>query len=789
MTAVPRKRIALLINQVDGGYQSPIWHAVDDVCGRRDCDLAVFAGKAPFSPLEEEIQYNTIYKLVRSESFDGMILTSGTLANYIGEEAFAGFCKSFAGIPMVSISQPVKGMASVTIDNYSGMKDAVTHLVRHHGFTEVAFIRGPETNQEAEDRYRAYVDALTEAGLSIESEMVFPGDFREFTARDAVRSLCDGKKDLPQAIVAANDDMAMAVYDELSKRGYRIPDDIRVTGFDDLESVRSIDPPLTTVGQPLYGLGEAAANLLLDCLSETDLEHRASLLASTSIRLPANLVVRQSCGCSSFAADGRLAAHETDHFPTDNPDYEAFNRDVRELRAALENEIDGAPNGVMSALKPLLGPWSRRDVPLSRWLKILYGFKDDFSGERKTAADAVIMRSMVMIGELMGPEAGVEKLRMGRVLNSLRLIDVRLHRAFSLPRFTEALAGILFISGIREAYLCLYHSPVRDLCGTDWKMPRQARLVMAYDENGVILSEDNWQSFPSSDLLPRAYLLDNTRKTLIFLPLFIHDRHFGYLALGSTGSDDLVYETLRERISAAYHSVMLFRREKKAEEKLRTALDILQKSEERYKEMAVLLPSVIIETDANLSVTFVNQAGREAFNLSDIDINRGVSLSSFVHPDDSARLADYRLRSLALETVLPNEFRLVKNDAPRTILLGKAQAVLQGSRVCGFRWGVMDLKPYIEQNLTVDDELFKKYHFSPRENEVLAFILRGAKIKDISERLFISESTVKGHVTSIYSKIGIKNREELFELIKDHQVNRNGYESFIYSMLIKLFQN
>jgi PAS domain S-box-containing protein len=330
---------------------------------------------------------------------------------------------------------------------------------------------------------------------------------------------------------------------------------------------------------------------------------------------------------------------------------------------------------------------------------------------------------------------------------------------------------------------------VKDLEGTEWKLPRQSRLVMAYDQSGVLLSGSNWQSFPTADLLPEMYLRGARRKTLVFLPLFIHDRHFGYLGLGSGGSDDLVYETLRERISAAFHSVQLFRREKKAEEKLQTTLDILQKSEERYREMAVLLPSVIIETDRNLEISFINQAGREAFSLSDFDLSRGVSLPDFAYPEDAQKMAEYRERSLKGEGVSSNEFRLVKRDDSRTILLGRVQPIVQDSRVTGFRWGVMDLKPYIEQAMTADDELFRKYRFSARENEVLSFILRGAKIKDISDRLFISESTVKGHITSIYSKIGIKNREELFELIKDHQVNRNGYESFIYSMLIKLFQN
>jgi DNA-binding CsgD family transcriptional regulator/PAS domain-containing protein len=313
--------------------------------------------------------------------------------------------------------------------------------------------------------------------------------------------------------------------------------------------------------------------------------------------------------------------------------------------------------------------------------------------------------------------------------------------------------------------------------------------MLGYDKSGALMAGNNWQVYPTSDLLPQQYLGGAVRKTLIFLPLFYHDRHFGFIALSSGGSDDLVYETVRERISATLRNIQLFRREKKAEKKLRSALDILQKSEDRYKEMAVLLPSVIIETDRDFLLTFINQSGRESFGLSDIDLSRGVRLDSLSHEDDRARLLEFRALALRGIGGAGDEIRLVKSDDSATVLLGRMQPVLQDGKISGFRWGVMDLKPFAPKGPRADDELFKKYRFSPRENEVLTFILKGTKIRDIAEELFVAESTVKGHITSIYSKIGVKNRMELFELIKDHQMKDSGYESFLYAMLIKLFQN
>jgi sigma-B regulation protein RsbU (phosphoserine phosphatase) len=312
-----RPRIALLINQVDGNYQSPIWHAIDAVCAARNCDLLVFAGKAPDSPLEEESRYNTIYGLARAELLDGIIVTSGTLSNYIGKEAFAEFCAAYSGIPLVSISQPMENRDSVVIDNYSGMKEAVSHLTGGHGLTRIAFIRGPATNNEAEERFKAYTDALAEAGIPINERLIYRGDFREFTARAAVRFWIDEIKVMPEALVAANDDMAMAAYDELIKRGLRIPEDIRLTGFDDQEAVKHYDPPFTTVSQPLAAQGEKAANLLLDRI--------AGIKAGSGgneTRLPARLVVRRSCGCPALEGcdSGRPSYMEGKNQDGESPD-------------------------------------------------------------------------------------------------------------------------------------------------------------------------------------------------------------------------------------------------------------------------------------------------------------------------------------------------------------------------------------------------------------------------------------------------------------------------------------
>lgn len=122
------------------------------------------------------------------------------------------------------------------IENEQGMREIVNHLIDVHGFRKIAIIKWPETNPEARLRYKAYKHVLAKHNIPIDPELVLPGDFRYESGREAVRILLDQRKrNDVEAIVLSNDDMAIIACDTLNKRGMRIPQDIAVTGFDDIE--------------------------------------------------------------------------------------------------------------------------------------------------------------------------------------------------------------------------------------------------------------------------------------------------------------------------------------------------------------------------------------------------------------------------------------------------------------------------------------------------------------------------------------------------------------------------
>jgi DNA-binding LacI/PurR family transcriptional regulator len=235
---------------------------------------------------------NWVFELAKPKNVDGLVVLSGTLGNIVGAEGMAPFCARYQPLPVCSIAVPLPGTSSVCIDNEGGMRAAVEHLIQVHGIHRIAFVRGPEGSQEAELRLRAYHEALEKHGIVRAPELVVAGDFTQRAGQDAVTTLFVERK-LPVsavgAIVAANDVTALGAIDGLRAQGIRVPEQVAVVGFDDVEESRFGLPPLTTVSQPLHDEGREAVRIVLEQL-------RAPSKAENAVRRT-DLVVRRSCGC------------------------------------------------------------------------------------------------------------------------------------------------------------------------------------------------------------------------------------------------------------------------------------------------------------------------------------------------------------------------------------------------------------------------------------------------------------------------------------------------------------
>jgi LacI family transcriptional regulator len=179
---------------------------------------------------------------------------------------------------------------SIQPDNVGGAEEIVSHLIEH-GYRRIAMIRGPETRTHASDREYGYRKALQDHGLPCCSELLIAGAFSENSGYTGMQHLLQ-QNPIPDAVFAASDQIAIGALAAIHESGLRVPEDIALVGFDDIETARYTHPPLTTVHQDMLGQGQLAVHMLLDRING------AESAIETKI-LPATLVIRRSCGCTT----------------------------------------------------------------------------------------------------------------------------------------------------------------------------------------------------------------------------------------------------------------------------------------------------------------------------------------------------------------------------------------------------------------------------------------------------------------------------------------------------------
>lgn len=197
-------------------------------------------------------------------------------------EAVETICKN--KIPVVFLDRiDEKRFSSVVIDNYAGMFKMMEYLysTNHRNFI---YLGGPEHVKSSQERKRAVLNfASKHSDIAVKC---YPGEYSYKWALEKIPSILGSGK-MPDAVVCGNDLMAFGVIDALKKKGVKIPEDVSVTGFDDVFYAAHYSPPLTTVHQPNYELGREGARLLLDCIENG----REKLVSKI---LPVSLVVRDS---------------------------------------------------------------------------------------------------------------------------------------------------------------------------------------------------------------------------------------------------------------------------------------------------------------------------------------------------------------------------------------------------------------------------------------------------------------------------------------------------------------
>jgi len=194
-------------------------------------------------------------------------------------------------LPVVTLAAtPTRASVNVAGDNASGMRELVGHLIGVHGARTVAFLSGHADSPDSVMRAKAVQEAANAHGATALLGPAWQGEYSANGGARVIRNLLDNGGRLPDAIACANDQSALGAVYALRERGYRIPEDVLITGFDDIPLARHLNPPLTTVRQPVQQLGSVAFDALYSMIDGKKPEQR-------QLTLPVELVLRSSCGC------------------------------------------------------------------------------------------------------------------------------------------------------------------------------------------------------------------------------------------------------------------------------------------------------------------------------------------------------------------------------------------------------------------------------------------------------------------------------------------------------------
>jgi diguanylate cyclase (GGDEF)-like protein/PAS domain S-box-containing protein len=213
-------------------------------------------------------------------------LVSGWIAM---RQSYSADILAASGVPTVVISGSAPAAVSIAPDNQSGMRAAVRHLIAH-GHRRIAFV-GRQANPDIRERFAGYCDALAEAGLPLDPQLVFQAlDELDVSGWEIARRLIE--LGMPcTAIAAATDMLAIGLIEVLQRAGYRFPEDLAIIGFDDILQSQTHDPPLSTVRQPLEMLGGRAVEMLVDLIAGRE-------APPSPTRVETLLITRRSCGCA-----------------------------------------------------------------------------------------------------------------------------------------------------------------------------------------------------------------------------------------------------------------------------------------------------------------------------------------------------------------------------------------------------------------------------------------------------------------------------------------------------------
>ena len=527
----PRLRIGFLYGYLAYEYETEVWRGLIRAAETRGVEL--IAVECTADPAEAPGARLSQRSLIEGLDLNGMVV-SGVMGFTFLDDRIEAFLSTLPPVPKVLIARSFGGRPAVFTDNRAGILSMVDHLVEVHGRRSIAYVAGHAHGGDAIQRHDAYREALGAHGIPYDPDLVYrpSGEYDPYVGVKAVRAIWSDAGRRPDGLVANNDDAAISAVRELARRGFDVPGEVAVTGFDDIGPCLQVRPQITTVRQPHSEVGAAAIDLVLTCIG-------GGRPAAGTVMVAGIPVFRRSCGCSSSQAEAFSRA--------------AFPARKAETPEGITARLDRAFEASLASAEPdifldALDAAVVEDTPAPLFEHWLDRLKRLFSSRGTPAASRLYelaLERLAQVTNVIERSRGVETRTSYNVLNNY---FARSLFSFGTTGSGETLVESLPQLGIGEFMLC-----------TQEDSPLSARVKRVWPEGDGARPRPDDAGTPAGLIAEfmASRSLQGRIGPLVVMRLYHSDGELGFVVCGVSRPDGSLYLSLQSQLSNGLRGLAL----------------------------------------------------------------------------------------------------------------------------------------------------------------------------------------------------------------------------------------
>ncbi len=607
-----RLNIGLFTCHLDNDYALEVCKGAEYAAKELDVNLIVFPGmflNSSFNDPENELydyQYNSIYYYAHPDCLDALIVSVGAIAPFLSEKNINDFLSHFEGIPILTLDTQITGYPCLKTDSTQGLRTAIEHLIYVHNRKHICFVSGRTTNADAMQRLEIYRQAMAENNLTVYESMIVYGDMSEYTT-EIVGQLLDNNPDA-DAIIFANDQMAIGGYTELKRRGIQIGSDISVIGIDDSPVGVTMDPPLTTVSVNSCDLGYRSVYEAIALCKTGKIE--SSILQS-------HFIQRLSCNCELFNTAEMIESNNNDSNAVMSIDeiiimldkillsdiadsffanmvYDKFNCIFKDIIVVAQNPaiVKYPKKSIIDKLKALLNSPLTDFFSIPKISLVFRKFASLYTARETNPAKILefnrLNSHITSIISLFLSSKLYNEMRDNKMSawSSIYITRDTLTYGKDIEKTYSLIINKLNELGFDGAYIYTYDDDIKITKKGNWIIPKSLFLQAYYNANnkGVLFGES--RRTPSIEIFDNEYTYYDKRFTAVLVPIFTNEQHHGLFICNTDVSNFKNIYSTSLQLGASLKYMALLEEQTTIQEQLRMSLNEIHEKNELLNHLS-----------------------------------------------------------------------------------------------------------------------------------------------------------------------------------------------------------